>query len=768
MEQMLGRALETGDAELYLETEKFQDVSVAKLSRAIAEGTVIYSNDSKRVIVVRFATPGSGQPHAAKAIWLDDSDPRSEALGALVCAEMGAYKILQARGSCHPNVGRLDAVMWVACGAEGGGCGCGGGAVPGPQQQAGDTGPAAAAGSLVILLQPFYGRQTLDSYVVAHVAASRRRRPMAPGSPELERMLQPLLAGVARAIAYAHSKGLILRDFKPGNVLIDDSSAGDAADAAGSGAAAAGGASAHPLGRQKRSGSGGGGGGKGGSQGCPVTPVLVDFDGALPDGEAASGLGAGGPPGDFAYTPPYVAPEVARAALQLAAASGAPPRVTAAAMALHGAKGDVFAFGVAAWQLAHASGRGVPYPFARDDPTFSDDSKWIGALVEDAVPVSPMLSPPLVRLIVACLDKDPASRPTMEEALAMVGEWGVLLHTEAVLGPEEGPAAGDGAAPPLARAPGHEGGCAASWKVPVCPQQVLLDQWRLVGPCGEQSAPVTAAALWKAFRAGRVGGVTPVVVWAAGCWDPALVPLATMAPLLARAARMRRPGTTWAARLRARCCCAAQRCRSCGCLAPAAAGGGEGAVGFERDGAAARQPGPTLQHECRGANMAPSGGAIIPAGCLKLHSARGAPVSRSGAEPLRRKARQWGRRVSSWCRLAPQRLRQLAKAFGRAAARRRSSRQKLAGSWEEAAEPAALGPAGLLGSQEQQGRARSKEAARGAGSPFDRMGSWGDSSGDGNGGNGGGRAAGVAGAALGAAALGAQAGRPLPLACGRV
>ncbi len=144
----------------------------------------------------------------------------------LVCAEMRAYKLLQGGGGRHANVGELDAVVWTACGeAAAGGDEAETRAAPCPsaeaasssaavgeaseQQEAGDGGGGGATrgGSYVVLIQAFYGSQTLDAYVTGRLAeAERRRRPLAPGSVEFERMLLPLVAGVAGAIAHAHRR----------------------------------------------------------------------------------------------------------------------------------------------------------------------------------------------------------------------------------------------------------------------------------------------------------------------------------------------------------------------------------------------------------------------------------------------------------------------------------------------------------------------------------------------------------------------------------
>jgi hypothetical protein len=157
---------------------------------------------------VRFALPRSGgELHVAKATWLADGDSRAEALGALVCAEVRAYKLLQSGGVAHPNVGALDAAAWAASGGA-----AAAQASPAPMGDAGgpniasprhlDGGGSCSSGSYVVLIQRYYGGQTLDSYVAARIAAAPKR--MAPGALEFERILLPLVEGVAGAIAHAH------------------------------------------------------------------------------------------------------------------------------------------------------------------------------------------------------------------------------------------------------------------------------------------------------------------------------------------------------------------------------------------------------------------------------------------------------------------------------------------------------------------------------------------------------------------------------------
>jgi len=278
-------------------------------------------------------------------------------------------------------------------------------------------------------------------------------------------------------------------------------------------------------------------------------------------------------------------------------------------MGRHGGKGDVFAFGVTAWQLAHATASGLPYPFSRGDPSFSDDDQWIHALVEDAVPANTLLSPPLLRLIAACLDKDPGVRPSMEQVLGLIAEWRALLTAEPALGchvrtQHGGAAAMEAAGEAAARRLPHQqhawsgsgfpahpgqqkqrvgggvsgsglppnqryyqpqqhalaaGGSAASPEgasptaVYVTREQLAHGKWSYIGPSGEQSDPVSSVALVAALKAGRVGGVAPVVVWPAGVDHPVGVPLASMLPLLKCAQDKRR----WPAAPMGRGCLAA-------------------------------------------------------------------------------------------------------------------------------------------------------------------------------------------------------------------
>jgi hypothetical protein len=220
---------------------------------AVAAGEAIYSHAPKRVLVVRFDLPRGGGPHVAKATRLADADPRAEALGALVCAEMRAYKLLQLDGRRHASVGELDAVAWAA--APGGPAeweeqrperapwreGKQAGAQA-KQQVTQDAAPAqappplspeavdlqlgpgrdpaaapasaapAAAGAAepgpgsnwVVLIQPYFGAETLDGYVCSRIAAAPRRH--APGSLALERLLLPLLEGVAEALRFVHAQ----------------------------------------------------------------------------------------------------------------------------------------------------------------------------------------------------------------------------------------------------------------------------------------------------------------------------------------------------------------------------------------------------------------------------------------------------------------------------------------------------------------------------------------------------------------------------------
>ncbi|KIZ06032.1 hypothetical protein MNEG_1926 [Monoraphidium neglectum] len=649
--QALAQALQQ-DGEIYVETSKLQDVSVAELSRAIARGTVIYENADKRVAVVRFALPRSGgELHVAKATWLADGDSRAEALGALVCAEVRAYKLLQSGGVAHPNVGALDAAAWAASGGA-----AAAQASPAPMGDAGgpniasprhlDGGGSCSSGSYVVLIQRYYGGQTLDSYVAARIAAAPKR--MAPGALEFERILLPLVEGVAGAIAHAHGMGLTLRDFKPGNVLISDRPA--CAD--GSCAAAASSPAAVPVTGAPCAGAPGAA--RRGRGGLPAVPILIDFDGAVPTGEEAATAAAG----EFAYTPPYVAPELARAALAAAAAAGRPPRVTGAAMARHAPKGDVFAFGIAVWQLAHAGAAGVPYPFARGDPTFSNEAAWLEAIAEDALPANPLLSPPLLRLINQCLEKDPSLRPDMAAAAQLVGEWRLLL--DAAPAAEGGRPAAAAAAwagdavvqqqqqqqeqqqqqqqPPQQRLRSAERGDAQV--VVVTWEQLAADRWHFIGPCGSRRGPASRAALLSGLKAGRLSGVTPVIVWPSakagratnGRSDVAgaLVPLAALAPLLAESLAARGRGR-WGAR-------PAGSCGSCGLCA-----GCRGCGAAPRLGAAERLAGREAVHPYSSAPHTKLGH-YVGGGS----GAGGAPR----AELLRRKAQQWRRRAGAWCHAA--------------------------------------------------------------------------------------------------------------------
>jgi len=218
--------------------------------RAIASGAVIYSNESKRVLVVRFKLPGSGQLHIAKATWLDDADPRANTIGALVCAEMRAYKLLQADGSRHPNVGELEAVVWTACEPASeakreaaAALAVASDAPVSPaqvelQEQQQPAAPSSTigtkGGSYVVLIQKFYGGRTLDGFILeqlGHAAATapaaaggrskhhhnhhqqqKHSHRLTQGSLEFERMLLPLLEGVASAIAHAHQKVICSAD----------------------------------------------------------------------------------------------------------------------------------------------------------------------------------------------------------------------------------------------------------------------------------------------------------------------------------------------------------------------------------------------------------------------------------------------------------------------------------------------------------------------------------------------------------------------------
>jgi hypothetical protein len=218
---------------------------------AVAAGDVIYRHEAKRVLVVRFDLPRCGGAHVAKATWLGDADPRAEAIGALTCAEMRAYKLLQLEGQRHPSVGTLDAVVWAAAGPpappRGGGAQqevrgqrqqkqqqreqqqdkrwqrgspepdlspdqvalqLGSGALSpaagAPRAQAGAAAAAPPTGSWVVLIQPYYGAATLDRYCCSRIAADPQR--YEPGSLALERLLLPLLEGVARALSFVHSQ----------------------------------------------------------------------------------------------------------------------------------------------------------------------------------------------------------------------------------------------------------------------------------------------------------------------------------------------------------------------------------------------------------------------------------------------------------------------------------------------------------------------------------------------------------------------------------
>ena len=576
---------------------------------AIAAGAVIYTNAAKRVLVARFELPGGRGARVAKATYIDADDPRAAAVGALALAELRAYATLQAGGARHANVGRLDAALVArapGCGGGGGGgsgrsSGGGGGSAAARrpiqehghhQQQEEDAAPPDALTlpppprrGYYVLLQPYYGGLTLDAYFCARLAAAasapslpvagrRRRRgsrsggggddgggggggAMEPGCLEFERALLPALRAVASAVEFVHSQGLVLRDFKPGNVLMHGATL---ADGSGGGGSAGGGGSGgvlgalrprrHTISTDKADGDGGvgavaarrrhrrwswGGGGDSGAaaaapaaaaaaaSACP-TPVLIDFDGAV----AADPSGA--PPGEFTFTPPYLAPETARAAI--AAAPPGRARVTAAAMARHGAAGDAFCLGVVAWQLAHASPSGVAYPFSRGDATFADDDAWLHAIAEDALPVDPRLSPPLLRLIAACLEKDPERRPGMAGVLALVDAWDALLSARPALPGGDDADGGVGA---------DCGGGSGALPVPLTAEQLAADAWAFVGPTGEVFGPLSGAQLLAALRLRRLPAVAPVLPWSAlgggGCGyggGALAIPLGELTPALRR------------------------------------------------------------------------------------------------------------------------------------------------------------------------------------------------------------------------------------------
>ena len=171
-----------------------------------------------------------------------------------------------------------------------------------------------------------------------------------------------VLRDVARALAYAHRRGVVHRDVKPDNVLLSDGSA-----------------LVTDFGVAK------------------ALDDALDFCGgleaALLDGEAeasGSGLTSVGP---VVGTPAYVAPE------QAAGDASADCRV------------DVYAFGAMAYELL----TGAP-PFAGRSPR----AMVTAHMVEAPRPVGerrPDVPPALAKLVMRCLEKEPARRPRSAEEL---------------------------------------------------------------------------------------------------------------------------------------------------------------------------------------------------------------------------------------------------------------------------------------------------------------------------------------------------------------
>jgi hypothetical protein len=370
------------------------------------------------------------------------------------------------------------------------------------------------------------------------------------------------------------SQGLVLRDFKPGNVLVSG----------GPGGPALGGCTGGPAAPSSS-------GGRRPESRAPL-PVLIDFDGAAPapglsPKEAhARGRGAGrhgeqaaaaGPaPAEFTFTPPYVAPEVALAALSAPRPPGAPPAVTPAAMACHGPKGDVFAFGVAAWQLAHAglTGGRLPYPYSGGDPTFSDDAAWLAALAWEEPPLDERLSAPLVKLIRACLAKDPSKRASARTLLCQLDKWRAFVALTPVLEGDDDPvgrsddlnshaavgsgpggggggggeAAADAADRDVQLLTGLEGhregvGPDGCWTRRMwVSRQGLARQRFWVGPPSPHERPETAAFVLDGLRLGRLCGNTPVGFSPFSPRAPLEAMLPTLKAAAAAAAAAKAPG----------------------------------------------------------------------------------------------------------------------------------------------------------------------------------------------------------------------------------
>jgi tetratricopeptide (TPR) repeat protein len=194
------------------------------------------------------------------------------------------------------------------------------------------------------------GREGATPYVAMRFVAGEpldaRLRRGPPSQEEAARLAEAL----ALALGHAHQRGVLHRDVKPSNVIVDPTGA----------------------------------------------PVLVDF--GLARVARADRLTA---TGELLGTPSYMAPEQA----------------TGAAPATVGPAADVYGLGATLYELL----AGAP-PFV--GPSVMSVLEKV--LVEAPAPPSrarPDLDPALERLVLACLEKDPAARPGIDALALALAAW---------------------------------------------------------------------------------------------------------------------------------------------------------------------------------------------------------------------------------------------------------------------------------------------------------------------------------------------------------